>query len=145
MTARQDGPANDRDVRSRVELAARQRDMLEFLLEVDAPGVKELRAQAQHTTVASHCPCGCPTIELAVDRDAAPRAPAVREPVFAWARAAQMAQRSYHVILFVSQGWLSELEYVALSDPVPGIFPDTRELATAVSGDAPLGPVGAPR
>lgn len=145
VTARQDVSADSRDVPSCSELAPRERDMLRFLLELDAPGVEELRAQAQRVTVANHCPCGCPTIELAVDRQAAPAAAAAREPVFAWARAARTAQSSYHVILFVSHGWLRELEYVALSDPVPGVFPVTLELATAVSGDAPLGPVGAPR
>jgi hypothetical protein len=145
VTVRQGVPVDDRDTPSWLLLTAREREMLGLLLALDAPGVDALRTQAEHATVAKRCACGCPTIELAVDGQAAAPADLARWPVFSWARAARTSSSSFHVILFVRDGWLSELEYVALSDPVPTEFPARVELAPAVSGDTPLGPIGAPR
>ena len=125
-------------------LTRREREVLDVLLCLEVPGAAELRAQAPHAQVVNGCPCGCPTVELLLDRSAARAATAARTPIFSWARAARASRSSYHVVLFVAEGWLSELEYVPLSEPVPTEFPALDELAEAVSGEVALGPVGTP-
>lgn len=144
MAARDGASADEQGALVARPLDTAEEELLHFLLAVETEGVAELRVQARHALVGGRCPCGCPTIELVVDPRAAPTALNARAPVFSWARAARTAQSSYHVVLFIAEGRLSELEYVSLSDPVPTTFPPISDLAPAVSGDVPLGPVGAP-
>lgn len=42
--------------------------VLGMILGASFEGVEPLRAQSQHVQVIGGCPCGCPSIELAVDR-----------------------------------------------------------------------------
>ena len=49
-----------------------ERAVIERLLSVSFPGRDELLAQLPHVTVEGRCGCGCVTVNLAVDRAAAP-------------------------------------------------------------------------
>ena len=87
------------------------------MLTVGFPGVDELRIQAPTARVVGRCPCGCPTIDLAVD-DAAPLA-AVPERVVE----ADVAGGEGGLVLFVAEGRLSGLEFWTVDDVTPAEFP----------------------
>jgi hypothetical protein len=53
-------------------LTERERDTLDLMLSLEAPGLAELREQAATARVSSECPCGCANIDLEVDRNASP-------------------------------------------------------------------------
>jgi hypothetical protein len=123
-------------------LSAAERAMLDFLLEPALPGARELREQARWAMVRRRCACGCPTIELAVDAARAPRAADARGPVHAKARIPGPVPDPYHVYLYVADGWLAELELVALSTRAHHAFPPTGELEPAVGPAVSFGPEG---
>jgi hypothetical protein len=97
-------------------LTPREREILGFLLSVDDPGVAELREQAATALARRDCRCGCPSIELTVDRQATPQSSIQRgspnaTPVFE-AAASQSAEEFSELLLFVADGWLCDLEIV---------------------------------
>jgi len=49
-------------------LTPHERALLAWLLEHGTPEAKTYLSQLPHVTVISRCPCGCPTINLAVNR-----------------------------------------------------------------------------
>jgi hypothetical protein len=98
-------------------LAAEERAILEFMLGVDFPGARELRAQVAHAVVVARCPCGCATISIEVDRARTPAAEVcTRVPVAA-------ENGPFGLLLFVDGGYLSGLEIYSAGDETPHVFP----------------------
>ncbi|CCH17705.1 hypothetical protein [Micromonospora lupini] len=64
-------------------LSVIERDVIARLLSVPFPGRDELRAQLPFARVEGRCGCGCVTVNLAVDRAAAPAAVSSSAPVSA--------------------------------------------------------------
>src|SRR3954453_5282919 len=60
-------------------LSGREREILEMLLTVEAPGIDELRAQVPYVQAARWA-CGCASFDLRVDRERAPRSPITARP-----------------------------------------------------------------
>lgn len=56
-------------------LDEREREMLDVLLSLEAPGIAELREQAATARVERRCECGCASVDLDVDRNATPPSP----------------------------------------------------------------------
>ena len=102
--------------------------MLDFMLAVDDPRVAPLRAQARHARVVSLCDCGCATVNLAVDRAAAPMAPGLPYAVVDASRRRPFnGDDFYEMIVFARDGWLSSLEIVWYREPI-SVFPDLATL-----------------
>jgi hypothetical protein len=97
-------------------LTGREREILEMLLSVPAPGVEELRAQVPHAE-AARWSCGCASFALKVDRERAPRSSATARP-FAEAATHERedASRTFDLLLWVEDGWLSGVEIVDYVD-----------------------------
>jgi hypothetical protein len=112
------------------ELTSEEQRVLDFLLACDFPGAPELREQAKVATVTGRCACGCPTIDLTVDRSKAPRASIEpRVPV-----EATMKDGSGFVLLFVDDGWLQALEIAWVTDERLEAFPPIEFFAPRKSG-----------
>lgn len=83
-------------------------------------GVADLRVQAEHiTTVESECGCGCPTITLYVDHDAALSVGSGYGAIAELLERTRDGQVPRLVILFTRDGYLSCLECVYFDDPRP--------------------------
>ena len=80
------------------------------------------------------CECGCATINLAVDPDAASVAPGLPYAAIDAARRQPFAGDFYEMIVFVRDGWLSSLEVVWYREPIAP-FPDTATLTKPTVGD----------
>src|SRR6187200_495531 len=94
-------------------MTAPERATLDYMLSVDDPRVIPLRLQADHAEVVSTCECGCATINLAVDQDAAAIAPGLPyAAIDAEQRLPFAGDDFYEMIVFVRDGWLSSLEVV---------------------------------
>jgi hypothetical protein len=87
-------------------------------------GVDEYRAQVEQTTVAGRCPCGCPTIDLQVDRSRAPRSPVPGTPLLPVEAELGEGEDYSQLILFARDGWLESLELVYYSEVPPTELPD---------------------
>jgi hypothetical protein len=110
-------------VSSSRELTTRETENLSFLLSADFQGAPALRAQAQSAKVTGSCACGCPTIDLEVDRETMPRAElASRVPVEALS-VSEAPDEPGGLLLFTEDGWLSMLEIWFTSDEPPREFP----------------------
>ena len=81
----------------RRELKKEEKNLREFLLSAEFPGVAELRAQAAHAVVSGECECGCGTIDLELRSDCSPAQLENRIPVEAW-------DQSLEVLLFIQFG-----------------------------------------
>lgn len=91
------------------DLADRERKLLEFLLTGGFPGRNELLRQSETvSTRGSSCDCGCPSFWLDPDKHLPPAEVLERVPVGATGR--DPAGNMVGVILFVDDGYLSELE-----------------------------------
>ena len=105
----------------------REREILDLLLSVEGAGVAELRAQAETAEVVGQRPCGCATIDLAVDRARAPRSPPrSRVPIDATTPFVddESAHRSpLDLLLFLDDGWLHSVEVVYYGEVPPAEFP----------------------
>jgi hypothetical protein len=116
-------------------LSPRERDLVEFLLTGDFPGVEALREQARQARVIGRCDCGCPTIDLAIDREhARPAQTAHRVPVSApaagWA--------PFEILLLVDDdGWIDSLEYVDYTGTPPADFPPRDAFEPPIALSAP--------
>ena len=114
------------------ELTAEERGALDFLLAGDFPGAGELREQAAAAIATGRCRCGCPTIDLSVDRTRAQRAPVT---------ATVPVQSDAHdglsfLLVFTDDGWLTLLELAWVGDEPPDGFPPVKSYASprAASG-----------
>lgn len=103
------------------ELADVERDVLARLLAVEFAGAASLRIQAASILgVESGCTCGCPTITLRVDRDAAP--PVHLGPVLPTelVEVARVDGIPRTVLCFIDRdGYLASLECVYYDDARP--------------------------
>lgn len=89
---------------------------LHALLAGATPVARGLRAQIAYARIVGRCACGCATVDLAVDRDAAAPAPAHVNPA---AEAGYASRDDAGVLLFTEEGYLSRLEiYTAADEPV---------------------------
>lgn len=91
------------------ELTAKERAVLEFMLQPDFPGRDELRQQLDVTRVCGESGRGDPTIDLYVDRTSAPPAP-VKRRIPIEARGRDPDGIGLEVLLHVLDGYMSELE-----------------------------------
>jgi hypothetical protein len=97
-------------------LTGREREILEMLLSVDAPGFDELRAQAPFV-LAAWWSCGCASFDLEVDRERAPRSSVIARPaVEAITRERDDVNRTFDLLLWVDGGWLDGVEIVDYVD-----------------------------
>ena len=107
-------------------LDRREREILDFLLTVDTPGISELRQQAEHV-LAVPWKCGCASIELIVDREAAPASAAkVRPAVETTTKERDDPDRIFDLLLWVDDGYLSGVEIVDYTEnhgEASGVFP----------------------
>jgi hypothetical protein len=81
-----------------------ERGVIARLLSVPFPGRDELRAQLPFATVGGRCGCGCATVNLAVDRAAAPAPVLSSAPV-----SADLSDGEYYagiVLLVDGEGYL---------------------------------------
>lgn len=93
-----------------------ERAVIARLLSVDFPEVQYFRAQLAVATVSGECACGCGTIQLAIDQEAAPPAPSR-----AWEGPDVIVEgdRRSWLMLCVADGYLTELEHVPAHGPPP--------------------------
>ena len=96
-------------------LTPREREILDHLLSVEAPGVGELRQQAE-TALATPWDCGCASIDLTVDRHAAPQS-SIQARAAIEAASNERAEPFLELLLWVDdEGWLSAIEVVDYLD-----------------------------
>ncbi|MGC4851424.1 hypothetical protein ACLQ3F_29700 [Micromonospora sp. DT15] len=91
-----------------------ERDVIARLLFVPFPGRDELRAQLPFATVEGRCGCGCVTVNLAVDRAAAPATVLSGAPV-----SADIIDDEFYVgvvLLVDGEGYLCCLEVHSIGD-----------------------------
>ena len=100
-------------------LTSPERAILDFLLTAEFQGRAALRAQADHARVTGRCSCGCATVDLTVDRTAAPPAQ-VSERMVA---EAMSSNGEYGLLLFVVDGYLSSVEIYGNAAQPPPEFP----------------------
>jgi hypothetical protein len=91
---------------------AREREILDFLLSVEAVGIVELREQAALARVARWS-CGCASFNVVVDRDKAPRSVITTSPaVEAFSTERDDSDKAFDLLLWVQDGWLAGVEIV---------------------------------
>jgi hypothetical protein len=73
--------------------------------------------------VTGTCECGCPTVDLEVDRERTPRAKLASEVPVEALSVSESPDEAGGLILFTEDGWLSMLELWFTSDEPPGEFP----------------------
>jgi hypothetical protein len=114
-------------------LTEREASVLAKLLSGGIPDQAALRHQSEHVTVGGGCPCGCASIELAVDRSTAKRASRSWRPFPVELQAENGdGGAPLEVILFVEDGWLSYLELVYYDRIPPRGFPPPEEFDVVV-------------
>jgi hypothetical protein len=97
-------------------LTKREREILEMLLSIAAPGIDELRAQVPYAK-AARWNCGCASFDLKVDRERAPRSSATARPaVEAITHEREDVSRAFDLLLWVEDGWLAGVEIVDYVD-----------------------------
>jgi hypothetical protein len=97
-------------VRQHRPLSDHERAIIERLLSLDFPDVEYFRRQVPAITVTGRCPCGCGTIQFAIDPEA-PGAPSER-----WQDTmGPLVEGDEHnwLMLFQLDGVLTELEHVS--------------------------------
>lgn len=93
-----------------------ERAIIERLLSVDFPEVEYFRAQVSALTVTDVCDCGCGSLRFSVDAEKAARAPS---PAWNGPDVIVEGDSQSWLMLFQSDGWLTELEHVADHGPNP--------------------------
>jgi hypothetical protein len=101
------------------------------MLATDLPGFEQLREQALTARVVGRCVCGCPSIDLSVDR--ANTSPAVKIGTGCAATASSQDPRFSHLMLWVDDGYLAGLE-LAWIDSYPDELPPPTVFASPESG-----------
>ncbi len=107
-------------------LTDHERALLEWLLQHSTPEAKTYLSQIPHVTVVSRCPCGCPTIDLAVNSQTAP----IESPAMLLADAEATSPEGIPVglLLFARQGLLDTLEIFAYGDETKLTWPELKDL-----------------
>jgi hypothetical protein len=114
-----------------------EKQILGALLEAEFPGVVELRTQLPHTMVVGHCDCGCPTVFLGVSNKVPGSSAEVKDrlaPVEAQVSPIK-DEPPGEILVFVSNGQLSSLEYVSYVDSPPSRWPSLDRLTIVVRTD----------
>jgi hypothetical protein len=111
-------------------ISDREAATLAFMLAVEDARLEPLRRQADVLTVVWECTCGCATINFEVDRSRSSAAADLCSPVTEAARRARDTDDFSELILFLKDGWLSTLEIVWYSKPIPE-FPPVSEFEPA--------------
>lgn len=94
----------------------REREILDLLLSVDVPGIAELRSQALYVS-AARWDCGCASFDVQVDRERAPRSSVTSSPAIeATTVEREDYRRTFDLLLWVNDGWLSGVEIVDYVD-----------------------------
>jgi hypothetical protein len=98
-------------------LSERERNVLDFMLSVEAPGVAELREQAR-TATATGWDCGCASIDLHVDRGSTqPSSIRSRPAIETETKERSDPNGTFDLLVWVdAEGWLSGLEIVDYLD-----------------------------
>jgi hypothetical protein len=122
-------------------LTSREREVLDFLLSVETPGVEELRRQADFT-LAKSWDCGCASIDLIVDQECSPRSSIMRRPAIeAASKERDDLERVFDLLLWVDDGWLSGIELVEYGserhEDAPDVFPEPNDFDPPVTYHAP--------
>jgi hypothetical protein len=107
-----------------------ERRIVDAILGIDFPGVEVLREQAREMRVVGGCGCGCPTVYFEPRVDAPTVAYEHDGPVPAEGDVA--TDPPGQILLFTSQGRLSSLEYVFVSDDPPREWPRPAQLTVAI-------------
>jgi hypothetical protein len=106
------------------DLTEREREILDFLLSVDFPGCRELRAQARTARVTGRLVPGEASIWLGID----PELPAASAPLPSWLIEAEfLASNDFpyggFLVLGQERGRLSDIELAVFVDDAPVEFP----------------------
>lgn len=124
---------NGRKENPRALAESERRTLCALLDHADFPGRDALRAQVPHARVVGYCPCGCATVKLAVNPQmAAPADVTSRVPGNELRVFDEGGTEAGGVILFVDDGYLSQLEIHTWFDPICP-FPPSELLIPAVS------------
>jgi hypothetical protein len=108
------------------DLTPRESEILDFLLSIDDARLDPLREQRRTVKVTGGCGCGCATIDLAVDRERSGPADICGQPVSAvLTPEAEPSDPRDHVglLLFLEDGWLSQVEIWWIQNPAPEFPP----------------------
>ena len=93
-------------------LTPREREILDMLLSIEAPGIEELRSQVPHAQ-AARWECGCASFDLRVDRERAPRSSVTARPAIeARTREQDEVNSTFDLLVWVDDGWLAGVEIV---------------------------------
>ncbi len=111
-------------------MSDREAATLAFMLAVDDARLEPLRRQADALTVVWECTCGCATVEFDVDRSRSSAVVGLCSPVTESVSRVRDGDEVSDLILFVKDGWLSSLEIVWYSKPIPE-FPPVSEFEPA--------------
>jgi hypothetical protein len=107
-------------------LSVQERRLLEELLRQGTPESEAYVGQLPLVTVASRCPCGCPTIDLTVaGRSASPDTPTT---ILAVGSGVSPEGVPFEVILHGREGLISELEVDSLTAEGPFTLPRVEDI-----------------
>ncbi|MFE4973278.1 hypothetical protein ACFRAR_14325 [Kitasatospora sp. NPDC056651] len=100
---------------------------LEALLQDDDPTHRALLAQLPHPRVTGHCQCPCASLDLGLDRAAAPAAPVTPDPAATASMHDADGEPVGGVLVFAQDGYLSGLEvYTWADEPITRLPPPDR-------------------
>jgi hypothetical protein len=107
-------------------LTHHERTLLEWLLQHGNPEAKTYLSQLPHVTVVSRCPCGCPTIDLAVNGQTA----SVEMPATVLADVSATSPEGIPVglLVFARAGLLDTFEIYAYGDKTKITWPHLKDL-----------------
>lgn len=111
-------------------ISDREAVTLAFMLAVEDARLEPLRRQADVLTVVWECTCGCATVNFEVDRSRSSAAEGLCSPVTEAVNRDRDTDELAELILFLEDGWLSSLETVWYSKPIPE-FPPLSEFEPA--------------
>ena len=121
------GPVPDmrRDIAAR-PLSSSEWQVLGALLDLDFPGVGELRCQMQSVRVVGQCTCGCATVDLQADStlcaSAGTTSPIPAEAVVLDSEGAAI----WGLLVFLREGYLASLEIYSFDQPIDALPPPER-------------------
>jgi hypothetical protein len=122
-----DPAASDKDR----PLSEAERGLIRWLLEHGAAGAADFLGQLDRTSVAAQCPCGCPTVDLAVDGVRPPAGGDMEiQSDYQWQGPGGAA---FGVFVFARAGNLAGLEVWSIDgQETPSRLPDPTELQPLV-------------
>jgi hypothetical protein len=111
-------------------LTQREREILDYLVSAERPGVAELRQQSK-AVLARPWACGCASIDLVVDQRLARPSPIRARPAIgAQSKERENQTTFFELLLWVDDGWLSGIElvdYGAGRHDEANVFPPPRD------------------